>query len=336
VTGSYASNAVTISGTPTATGTFTYTVTLAGSCNVNLTGSILVSNTNNTISLTSASGTNAQAACVNAAITTVSYATTGASGASFTGLPSGVTGAWSNNVVTLTGTPTVAGSYSYTINLLGGCGTVSATGSFTVVQNSISLTSASGTGAQTICANSAMTNLTYSTTGATGASFSGLPSGVTGTWSSNVVTISGTPTTAGNASFTITLTGGCGTVTATGSLTVTALPTLAVSSLGGACATKTTLTATSGYSSYTWYKDDVTIAGITGDSYTPTEAGNYKVTVSNGFCTSTSSTTSIYECGRTADGRMVVVEGSSTLISRDGSKNTGKGVDDRGKILTKP
>jgi uncharacterized protein (TIGR02145 family) len=33
---------------------------------------------------------------------------------------------------------------------------------------------------------------------------------------------------------------------------------------------------------------------------------------------------------------MVVVEGSSSLISRDGSKNTGKGVDDRGKIITKP
>jgi uncharacterized protein (TIGR02145 family) len=33
---------------------------------------------------------------------------------------------------------------------------------------------------------------------------------------------------------------------------------------------------------------------------------------------------------------MVVVEGSSSLISRDGSKNTGNGVDDRGKILTKP
>jgi uncharacterized repeat protein (TIGR01451 family) len=72
VAGSYASNVVTISGTPTGTGTFNYTVTLAGSCNVNLTGSIVVSNTNNTISLTSATGTDAQTACVNAAITTVS------------------------------------------------------------------------------------------------------------------------------------------------------------------------------------------------------------------------------------------------------------------------
>jgi uncharacterized protein (TIGR02145 family) len=33
---------------------------------------------------------------------------------------------------------------------------------------------------------------------------------------------------------------------------------------------------------------------------------------------------------------MAVVEGSTTLISRDGSKNTGKGVDDRGKVVTKP
>jgi hypothetical protein len=333
VTGSYASNVVTISGTPTATGTFSYTVTLAGSCNVNLTGSILVSNTNNTISLTSASGTDVQTACVNTAITTVSYATTGASGASFSGLPSGVTGAWSNNVVTLTGTPTVAGSYSYTINLTGGCGTVSATGSFTVIQNSIALTSASGTDAQTICANSAMTNLTYSTTGATGASFSGLPSGVTGTWSNNVVTISGTPTTAGNASFTITLTGGCGTVTATGSLTVTALPTLAVSSQGDACATKTTLTATAGYSSYTWYKDNVAIAGVTGDSYTPTAAGDYKVTVSNGSCSTTSSVTTIYTCGLTAEGKMLAVTNAVSLLSTQGGVNFGTVIDDLGRIV---
>ena len=333
VTGSYASNVVTISGTPTGTGTFNYTVTLAGSCNVNISGSIGVSNTNNTISLTSASGTDAQTACVNAPITTVSYATTGASGASFSGLPSGVTGAWSNNVVTLTGTPTTAGSYSYTINLLGGCGTVSASGSFTVIQNSIALTSASGTDGQTVCANSAMTNLTYSTTGATGASFSGLPTGVTGTWSNNVVTISGTPTTSGNASFTITLTGGCGTVTATGSLTVTALPTIAISTQGDACATKTTLNATTGYSSYTWYKDNVAIAGVTGDSYTPTAAGDYKVTVSNGSCSSTSSVTTIYTCGLTAEGKMLAVTNALSLLSTEGGANFGTVIDDLGRIV---
>jgi len=105
---------------------------------------------------------------------------------------------------------------------------------------------------------------------------------------------------------------------------------------GDGCANKTTLTVPSGATAYAWYKDNVAIGGATSNTYIPTAAGAYHVQVTTGSCTSTSSTTTIYECGRTADGSMVVVEGSSTLISRDGSKNTGKGVDDRGKILTKP
>ena len=111
-------------------------------------------------------------------------------------------------------------------------------------------------------------------------------------------------------------------------------PTITVT--GDACANKTTLTTSTGLGTYVWYKDDVVIPSATTNTYIPTASGVYKVTVTNGSCTSTSSTTTIYECGRTADGSMVVVEGSSSLISRDGSKNTGKGVDDRGKILTKP
>ena len=105
---------------------------------------------------------------------------------------------------------------------------------------------------------------------------------------------------------------------------------------GDGCANKTTLTVPSGATAYAWYKDNVVIPSATTNTYTPTASGVYKVAVTNGSCTSTSSTTTIYECGRTADGSMVVVEGSSTLISRDGSKNTGKGVDDRGKVVTKP
>jgi uncharacterized protein (TIGR02145 family) len=105
---------------------------------------------------------------------------------------------------------------------------------------------------------------------------------------------------------------------------------------GDGCANKTTLTVPSGATTYAWYKDNVAIGGATSNTYIPTAAGAYHVQVTTGSCTSTSSTTTIYECGRTADGSMVVVEGSSSLISRDGSKNTGKGVDDRGKVVTKP
>jgi uncharacterized protein (TIGR02145 family) len=111
-------------------------------------------------------------------------------------------------------------------------------------------------------------------------------------------------------------------------------PTITVT--GDGCANKTTLTTSTGLGTYAWYKDNVVIPSATTNTYTPTASGVYKVTVTNGSCTSSSSTTTLYECGRTADGSMVVVEGSSSLISRDGSKNTGKGVDDRGKILTKP
>ncbi|MBK9356561.1 MAG: hypothetical protein IPN08_04080 [Bacteroidales bacterium] len=60
--------------------------------------------------------------------------------------------------------------------------------------NTIALTSGLNTDAQTVCINTPIVDITYATTGATGATFTGLPAGVTGTWAANVVTISGTPT----------------------------------------------------------------------------------------------------------------------------------------------
>lgn len=331
VTGSFANNEVTISGTPGSTGTFSYTATLAGSCDVTLSGSIIVSNTNNTISLTSAAGTTSQSICSGSAITSITYSTTGASGASFSGLPTGVTGAWSNNVVTISGTPTGGGTFTYTVTLVGGCGSVSSSGSITVTQNTVSLTSATGTNSQTICANNAMTNLTYSTTGATGASFSGLPSGIMGSWNSNSITISGTPTSTGNASFTITLTGGCGTVTATGSISVTASPTIQISSEGDFCVNKTVLNATTGYNTYVWYKDNASISGVSGSTYTPTAAGDYKVSVNNGSCSNTSSVTTIYICGLTPEGKMLSTANAASLVSNEGGVSFGTSVDDLGK-----
>ncbi|MBK6378925.1 MAG: hypothetical protein IPF72_03970 [Chitinophagaceae bacterium] len=233
VTGNWAANVVTISGTPTTTvgSPFSYTVTLTGGCgSITATGTITV-NPDNSITLTSAPGTDAQTVCVNTAITNITYATTTATGATFSGLPAGVTGNWAANVVTISGTPTTAvGSpFSYTVTLTGGgtCGTLTATGTITVTpNNTITLTSAAGTNAQTVCMNSPIANITYSTTGATGASFSGLPAGVTGAWVANVVTISGTPTTTVGSPFnyTVTLTGGCGVITANGTITVNPLP----------------------------------------------------------------------------------------------------------------
>ena len=183
LTGAWASNMVTISGTPSVSGTFHLYNHLNGGCgNITKTGTITVK-ANNTITLTSAAGTDAQTVCINTAITNITYSTTGATGATYSGLPTGVNGAWASNVVTISGTPSVSGTFNYTITLTGGCGVVTKTGTITVTaNNTITLTSAAGTDNQTVCINTAITNITYSTTGATGATFAGLPAGVTGNW----------------------------------------------------------------------------------------------------------------------------------------------------------
>jgi hypothetical protein len=68
----------TISGTPTASGTFNYTVTTTGGCPPATTTGTITVNPKNTI----AAGTS-ETVCQNTAITTINLATTGATGATF-------------------------------------------------------------------------------------------------------------------------------------------------------------------------------------------------------------------------------------------------------------
>jgi len=220
VTGLWAANVVTISGTPTAAGPFTYTVTLTGGCGVITTTGTITVTANNTAGAPSSTPT----LCINTVLTNITHATTGATGiGAAVGLPAGVTAAWAANMITISGTPTASGVFNYTIPLTGGCGAVNATGTITVTaNNTVARTSPVGTDAQTVCINTVITNITYTTTGATGATVTGLPAGVTGLWAANVVTISGTPTAAGPFTYTVTLTGGCGVITTTGTITVTA------------------------------------------------------------------------------------------------------------------
>jgi len=119
-----------------------------------------------------------------------------------------------------------------------GCSTKSDEATLTVgVGCSISLTSDAVTENQTICFNIAIQEITYSTTGATGATFSGLPNGVSGSWSADVVTLSGTPTEAGTFNYTVTLNSPC-TPIAEGTIAITPAPiaTVTVDPSGSACA----------------------------------------------------------------------------------------------------
>ncbi|MFY0598602.1 MAG: hypothetical protein JXR03_02950, partial [Cyclobacteriaceae bacterium] len=193
---------------------------------------------NNTATLSSAVGTDNQTVCINTAITNITYTTTGATGiGTSTGLPAGVSAAFSANTITISGTPTTAtGSpFSYSIPLTGGCGTVSATGTIAVTpDNTATLSSAVGTDNQTVCINTAITNITYTTTGATGIGTpTGLPAGVNAVFSANTITVSGTPSASGTFNYSIPLTGGCGTVSATGTIAVTPDNTATLSSAVG-------------------------------------------------------------------------------------------------------
>ncbi len=133
VTGVYNAGVFTISGTPTTPGTYNYTVTATGSCLPNsLTGTITV-NPGAGIVLTSGTGTNNQELCVNSSITNIIYTISGGgSGGTVSGLPAGVTYVFSGGVLTISGTPTVSGTFNYTIATTGTCGQQTAIGTILV------------------------------------------------------------------------------------------------------------------------------------------------------------------------------------------------------------
>ena len=243
---------------------------------------------------------------------TLTGGATGATSWSWTG-PNGYTS--SSQSPTITGI-TTAGAGVYTLTASNTCGSASAvnTASVTVTpNNTITLTSAAETNNQITCINTAITNITYSTTGATGATFSGLPAGVTGSWAANVVTISGTPTASGTFNYTVTLTGGCGTVTATGTITVNAAPTTANagSDINPACdATTATLagnTPTIGTGTWSVVSGTATIttpssptSGVTG--LTVPGTATLRWTISNSPCTPSTddvviTTSACFTCG---------------------------------------
>jgi hypothetical protein len=116
--------------------------------------------------------------------------------------------------------------------------------------------------------------------------------------------------------------------------TVNASPSVPTTTVvGDGCINKTTLSTPTGFS-YTWYKDNAPISGATSNTYPPTTAGDYKVQVTSGSCSNTSTVTTIYACGKTAEGRMVSISSSTILVSNSGEINNKYGVDERGLILT--
>ena len=207
----------------------------------------------------------------------------------------------------------------------------------------LTLTSAAATANQTVCATSSIVNITYSVSGsATSATVTGLPTGITGTFSGGIFTISGSPDISQNglANFTVTTSGGCSpNKTLSGSITVNTLSVAPVTITGSTtiCAGGSTTLTLSGGTAGTgataqWFSNSCggTAAG-TGNSITvsPANTTTYYVRY-NGTCNTTTcksvtvtvNTISVAPTSITGN-NTICTGGSTTLTLSGGTAGTG-------------
>jgi len=312
VTSTYNAGVFTITGTPSVPGTYNYSVTATGLCLPNTLNGTITVNPDAAIVLNSANNT--QTLCINTPVSAILYSITGGgTGGTVTGLPAGLNGSFAGGVFTISGSPTVAGTFNYTVNTTGTCVQTSATGTITVTPNAtLALTSPAATTTQTVCINHAITNITYQW-GASGtdATVTGLPAGVTATpGAGGVVTISGTPTVFGTFPYTIQTVGPCVNPTLNGTITVTAESVISLSTAPATenqelcinsaittikyavsgSATNITVTGLPAGVTGTFAAGELTIIG------TPTVSGTFNYTV-----------TPVGPCVETGDGGTIIV-----------------------------
>lgn len=250
------------------------------------------------LTLSSGAGTNIQEPCINTSITDITYIGNAASCATVNGLPPGLNYNIDGDTLTISGAPSQVDTFTYNIVFSSCCDTLSHSGTITVDPSiPITLTSPSNTVNQTVCINEPITNITYNTTAATGATFSGFPIGVSGSFSpiSGEINIIGTPSEVGSFNYTISLTGGCGIIEEIGTITVNPNPTISVSNDGPVCLGDEVNFTASGGTSYTWTGPGGFSNGnqnFSLGSAVPAHEGVYEVTVTdeNG-CSTTDQTT---------------------------------------------
>uniref|UniRef100_UPI00359439CF beta strand repeat-containing protein n=1 Tax=Haliscomenobacter sp. TaxID=2717303 RepID=UPI00359439CF len=173
-----------------------------------------------------------------------------------------------------------------------GCGTTYSN-ELDVIINNVN-TAGAPSSTPTLVINTALTAITHVTTGATGIGMAtNLPAGVSAAWAANVITISGIPSAPGTFNYSIPLTGGCGTVNATGTITVTATVNLSVSTNAGTEVAATSITATATASAAVSGDQTVTLTvtgtNITTGDYTLNNntTNSVTITIPNGMTTGT-------------------------------------------------
>ena len=273
-------NTISINGTPTAQGTYDYYLTYynqtlqSSTVSAVVFGQIIVqesatsTSTTNTSSCTITSSSGAapantdQTIVLGASIVDISGTFSSSCGdtlsASASGLPSGVTMAFSSNGVNYTaliaGTPSsqTTGTYNYTVTINDtSSNTFTYGGTITVIESStnsstscsISSSLINGQASQTVTAGEAIANIGYDITTdcqSLSANAYNLPPGVSMTFSNNIVNISGTTTASGTYNYDVTVAESSTTnsITLSGTITVNAstnTSTGSISFVNGTC-----------------------------------------------------------------------------------------------------
>jgi hypothetical protein len=271
----------TISGTPTQSGTFPYTVTVTDSAGNKGTVSC---------SVTVAPAVSASCVSINAvqgvAITPVTMTGSGGAGGPYTftatGLPTGLS--MSSNG-TISGTPTQSGTFPYTVTVTDSAGNKGTVNCSVTVAPAVSASCVSINAVQGV----AITPVTLTGSGGAGGPYTftatGLPTGLS--MSSNG-TISGTPTQSGTFPYTVTVTDSKGNKS-TVNCSVTVAPAVSASCVSinavqGVAITPVTLTGSGGAGGpYTFtatgLPTGLSISSSGTISGTPTQSGTFPYTV---------------------------------------------------------
>jgi gliding motility-associated-like protein len=239
------------------------------------------------------SGNPSQVVCINNAITSFTLNISGGATGILPALnlPAGVTATLVGNAITIAGTPTVAGVFAYSVTTTGNsCAAVTYNGTITVTADAtLTRTSATGTDAQELCRNTAITDITYVFGGsASGATVTGLPAGVTWSISGNTVTITGIPTISSPTTFnyTVATLGPCVKPSLTGTILVNPLPIAGYTFTAPGCETRV-ISFTDGSAAsigvldqWTWDFGDATPnSALQNPTHVYASAGTYNVTL---------------------------------------------------------
>lgn len=208
----------------TTAGNYSVKTTKNGSCQSDSSDLFTVSQ--NTAPSISAQPQTPTSTCSGSGIQTISVTATG-TGLNYQWLKGGspisdnsvISGATGATLRLTNPNATDAGNYSVLIT--GTCSPPVTSSAVMVIVNSTKTVSVASSN-PIVCINNLITPITHTTTGATGINLTNanLPNGVSASWESDKITISGSPDTAGTFNYSITLTGGCGNVNATGTITV--------------------------------------------------------------------------------------------------------------------